>query len=74
MKICKANSSAAECNPAYVTSDEIAQNFGQNYNNPQAWTIISDNFAQEIYNPNWLSQRAYVGGNMTRFVKTSINF
>jgi hypothetical protein len=60
--------------PSNITSNDIASIFGQNYTDPNTWTIISDSFSQEVYNPNWASQRAYVGGNMTRLVKWSINF
>lgn len=48
--------------PETVSPDDIAQNFGPDWNDPQAWKLLSTEVGQEIYNENPDSE-AQIGGS-----------
>ena len=47
-----------------VTSADVATQFGANWADPDSWSVVSLNFAQEVYNPYFTAQEATIGGSL----------
>ncbi len=52
-----------QLDPAKVSGDRVAQLFGQNWQSPQAWVLMSTTLGQEVANPG-AAGVATIGGHM----------
>lgn len=49
--------------PASLSDSQMARTFGEHWNNPSEWALLSVNVSQEVHNPTD-SAKAFIGGGM----------
>jgi len=52
---------------------DISKLYGQNYADSKNWILLDIGFSQEVYNED-LSNRVFIGGNMTRLSVLALPF
>lgn len=57
-----------------VLSSDLIYYFGSNYNQPLNWVISQQGLAHEIFNENWTTKRALIGGNASELKVISLPY
>ena len=61
-------------NASQVTHAELVDLFGDNYKQPLNWVVSMQTLAHEVFNEDWRTKRAIVGGNATELKIISLPY